>query len=159
MRIKPYKPHIVELDMTPMIDVVFQLIAFFMLVINFEQTQADERVRLPQDELARPPAAPREREVFVNIGFVRDSGTGRIMDPTPYVFSPEGTVAARDYGAELRMEARVAQAKKLDPKSMTVVIRADAEVPTGIVQEIIKRAQGYGFEKFSLKAKSKRLDE
>jgi biopolymer transport protein ExbD len=159
MRIKLYKPDIVEIDMTPMIDVVFQLIAFFMLVINFEQTQADERVRLPQDELARPPVVPHEREVFVNIGFVRDRQTGRIIDPTPYVFSPEGTVAARDYGAELRLEARVAQAKKIDPKTMTIVIRADAEVPTGIVQEIIKRAQDYGFEKFVLKAKSKALEE
>jgi biopolymer transport protein ExbD len=52
------------------------------------------------------------------------------------------------------MEARVAQAKKIDPKTITVVIRADAEVPTGDVQQLIKLSQEAGFEKFSLKAKS-----
>ena len=44
-----------EIDMTPMIDCVFQLITFFMLVINFESTQADERVKLPESEIAKPP--------------------------------------------------------------------------------------------------------
>ena len=44
-----------EVDMTPMIDVVFQLLAFFMVITNFEQTQADERVKLPRDQLAKPP--------------------------------------------------------------------------------------------------------
>ena len=159
MRIKSKKPHVVDLDMTPMIDVVFQLIAFFMIVTNFEQTQADERVQLPEDELARPPVAPRERELYVHIGFLRDSETGRIIDPTPYVFSSEGPKSAQAFGEELRMEARVAKTKNIDPKTMTVVIRADAQTPTGIVQDIIKRAQDYGFEKFSLKAKSKALDD
>ena len=49
MRIKSSKPSLVDPDMTPMIDIVFQLIAFFMIVTNFEQTQADERVKLPED--------------------------------------------------------------------------------------------------------------
>ena len=46
-----------NVDMTPMIDIVFQLIAFFMVITNFEQTQADERVKLPRDALAKPPEA------------------------------------------------------------------------------------------------------
>ena len=54
MRIIAPKIEVPVMDMTPMIDVVFQLITFFMLVINFEQTEADERVKLPRDALARP---------------------------------------------------------------------------------------------------------
>lgn len=144
--------------MTPMIDIVFQLIAFFMIVTNFEQTQADERVKLPADELARPPVVPREQELYVNIGFERDAD-GNIVDPTPYVFSKEGAMTPQAYSAELRMEARVAEAKNIDPKTITVVIRADAETPAGIVQQIIKLAQEHGFEKFALKAKAKALDD
>lgn len=56
MRIKRAASSVVEADMTPMIDMTFQLIAFFMIVTNFEQTQADERVKLPADQLARPAA-------------------------------------------------------------------------------------------------------
>ena len=36
-----------EPDLTPLLDVVFQLITFFMLVINFSNDNYDQRVRLP----------------------------------------------------------------------------------------------------------------
>jgi biopolymer transport protein ExbD len=42
-------------DMTPMIDMVFQLIAFFMVLINFSEVDYNERIALPQSELAQPP--------------------------------------------------------------------------------------------------------
>ncbi len=158
MRINSSKPAMVDPDMTPMIDIVFQLIAFFMIVTNFEQTQADERVKLPEDELAQPPTAPREQELYINVGFERDKD-GNIIDPTPYVFSDDRAVTAQAFGAQLQMEARVAETKQIDPKSITIVIRADAETPTGIVQELIKLAQDNGFEKFALKAKAKALDQ
>ena len=38
---------------------------------------------------------------------------------------------------------------------VTVVLRADAEVSTGKIQELIKTCQEAGFEKFALKAKQK----
>ena len=44
MKIKSKKPAVADVDMTPMIDIVFQLIAFFMVITNFEQIQADELV-------------------------------------------------------------------------------------------------------------------
>ena len=40
------------MDMTPMIDVTFQLIAFFMFVLNFSEVDQDQRVNLPSSELA-----------------------------------------------------------------------------------------------------------
>jgi len=153
MKIKRHAPNVVDPDMTPMIDIVFQLIAFFMIVTNFEQTQADERVKLPADELARPPLAPREQELVLNMGFIRNDGIPTHKEPL--IFRGGGSnYKVQDFGPQLAMEARVAEAKKVDPKSITVVIRADAEVPTGDVQQLIKLAQESGFEKFSLKAKS-----
>ena len=43
MRVKRHKPTIHEGDLTPMIDMTFQLIAFFMVLINFTDTEQDER--------------------------------------------------------------------------------------------------------------------
>lgn len=57
------------------------------------------------------------------------------------------------------MEARVARTKRIDPSTITVIIRADADTPAGLVQELIKLAQDHGFEKFSLKARAKPLDD
>src|SRR6516225_1334285 len=43
-----------EPNLTPLLDVVFQLITFFMLVINFSNENYDARVRLPVAGSARP---------------------------------------------------------------------------------------------------------
>ena len=43
-----------EPNLTPLLDIVFQLITFFMLVINFSNENYDQRVRLPVAGSARP---------------------------------------------------------------------------------------------------------
>src|SRR5947209_19481968 len=43
-----------EPNLTPLLDVVFQLITFFMLLINFSSDNYDQRVRLPVAGTARP---------------------------------------------------------------------------------------------------------
>ena len=54
MKFKPADVAPPDLDMTPMIDIVFQLITFFMVINKFDQAEADERVTLPKDQLAVP---------------------------------------------------------------------------------------------------------
>ena len=44
-----------EGDMTPMIDMTLQLIAFFMILINFSEGDQNQLIRLPASELAKPP--------------------------------------------------------------------------------------------------------
>src|ERR671922_168975 len=56
-----------EVDWTPMIDVTFQLIAFFMFVINFSDAEQDERINLPLSELAKPPESPAETPLTVQL--------------------------------------------------------------------------------------------
>lgn len=154
MRFKQQVSTVIEPDMTPMIDVVFQLIAFFMLVTNFEQTQADERVKLPSDQLARPPEVARDKVLVINIGFVRNK-QGEKTDPNPYIFEGDDMIAVLDFGKRLREERRVADALygQGGHKEMIMEIRADSETPTGIIQELIKLCQESGFEKFSLRVK------
>jgi len=151
MQFKKKKDNVSEVDMTPMIDIVFQLIAFFMVITNFEQTQADERVKLPKDQLAKPPEVKRETELVINIGYLRNL-QGEKTDPQPYVFYGGDTIRIANFGDKMKQEYRIAPG---DPKEMTIVIRADAETPTGLVQEIIKQSQEAGFEKFALKATQK----
>ena len=43
MKIKSLQQTVMEFDMTPMIDMTFQLIAFFMVLINFDASDQDER--------------------------------------------------------------------------------------------------------------------
>ena len=52
-------------NMIPMIDIIFQLVMFFMIAITFENSKADERVKLPRDMLAKPPEALRQTQALL----------------------------------------------------------------------------------------------
>ena len=152
MKFERGEANVAEADMTPMIDIVFQLIAFFMIVTNFEQTQADERVVLPADALARPPESARQDELVVNLGFLRDK-QGNKTDEQAYIFVPgEDPVPLANYRAVLQQEVRMAKYSDIDPATMTISIRADSTAPAGLVQRLIKMARDEGFAIFALKA-------
>ena len=145
-----------EPDMTPMIDIVFQLLTFFMIAINFENTKADERVKLPRDMLAKPPEVKPEHELVLNFGYERDKKGVRTPNQAPTVFYNEKHVEVAQLTPDLEQEKRVMEAmhgKDVVAKA-TVLIRADSEVPTGLVQQLIKKCQDNGFTKFSLRATS-----
>lgn len=130
-----------EGDMTPMIDMTFQLIAFFMILINFSEGDQNQLIRLPASELAKPPdTAPAY--------------------PITLQMTSKGTVF---YGVEeytldgivpiLQVEKQLVERRGGDYRDTTVIIRADRYAKTGRVQELIRMCQSVGFEKFTLRAK------
>ncbi len=146
-----------DVDMTPMIDIVFQLIAFFMVITNFEQQQADERVSLPKDQLAKPPTVKRENSLTLNLGFQKNK-EGEIIDPTPYIFFAGGEMlTVGNCDPKLREEAQFYQTIGVKREEVTVEIRADAGVDSGLVQTLIQKCQekGIEFQRFALKATQK----
>lgn len=153
MKIKSTDSKPPEADMTPMIDIVFQLIAFFVVISNFEQQQADERVTLPRDQLAKPPEVKRENSVVLNLGFKKDLD-GKVTDPTPYLFFGGEAFTVEQSANRLRKEAQFYTTIGTDIADVTVEIRADAGVDSGLVQKLIQMCQekGIEFQRFALKA-------
>lgn len=156
MKFKPADVSAPDLDMTPMIDIVFQLITFFMVINKFDQDEADERVTLPKDQLAAPPAVQRKNSFLLNFGFVRQVD-GTIVNPTPVFFFGDDQLSLDQVRPRLRQEAQFYEAIGTDLADVTVEIRADAEVQSGMVQELIQMCQenGIGFQRFALKAVQK----
>ena len=141
MRIQRPKAGVDEGDMTPMIDIVFQLIAFFMVLVNFTDAEQDERVKLPSSELARPPDGLMEVPLTLQL---TKSGT--------VIFAGEEVpVEAMDH--YLLREAQIIEAQGNTVAEATVIVRAHEEAQTGKVQELIKKCQENRFEKFALRAK------
>ncbi len=153
MKIKSSKPDVPEIDMTPMIDIVFQLIAFFMVITNFEQTQADERVKLPRNSLAKPTEQAREHMLTLNIGYKRDKN-GAKTDDRPFVFYVAGAKLLEEMKKPLRTESQFYETTKVPLEEVTVLIRADSEVEIGLVQELIAMCQDpeVRFVRFALAA-------
>lgn len=131
-----------EGDMTPMIDMTFQLIAFFMVVVNFSEADQNERIKLPLSELAKPPEAAVETPITLQL---TDEGT---------VLFGANEVTIGQLPAELLREKQVLEATGTKTaRQATIIIRADRGAMTGEVQEVIQICQKTGFEKFALRAK------
>lgn len=94
-----------EMNLTPMIDVVFLLIIFFMVATKFAEIERDTAVNPPTAENAQPvTAAPRE--LIVNV-------------------LKDGRYTVNGYEYPLKdLEALIAQAVKENP-NQAVVVRGD----------------------------------
>ena len=144
MKIKPANTQVTECDMTPMIDMTFQLIAFLMVLVNFSAPDVSARVVLPESDLAKPP----ETLINENMILLQLDKLGAIVVGSETV-SPEGLKII------LNNEAYLLSTREKSPSDATIIVRAHKECPTGKVQEVIKICQEKKFDRFVLRAKEK----
>jgi biopolymer transport protein ExbD len=131
-----------EMDMTPMIDVTFQLIAFFMFVLNFTEADQDQRINLPLSELAKPPDAAYLEPLTI-----------QMTDDESILFAGDAMPLERLRSA-LQREAQFIRAHPTKKTTdVTVIIRADRAVKTGRVQEVIQMCQAAEFDTFALRGR------
>ena len=141
---KPRPQETADADMTPMIDMTFQLIAFFMVLINFTEADQNQAINLPSSELAKTPDFPPEGPVTLQV-----EKNGNVIF---------GIQTAKDFELkELEGMLKVEKNQRLlmgkDPKMSTIIIRGDKDAKTGRIQQVVGVAQNVGFEKFILRAK------
>lgn len=136
------KSGVLEGDMTPMIDMTFQLIAFFMVLINFAQTEQNEKIQLPDSTLAKPPEKPLEFPITLHV-----TEEGSVIIGGEEIADLAGL---RPY---LIKERDVLTLQNRPLSDATVVIRAHKRAATGRVQEVIQECQKNSFERFALRAK------
>lgn len=132
-----------EADLTPMIDMTFQLIAFFMVLINFSQSEQNDKVKLPSSELAKPVDTPIEHPIIVHL-----TSTGTIV-----IGGDEVTIET--LGSRMSPEIAMLKLDGKTPKDANVIIRGHETVPGGRVQDLVSKCQDLGFEQFALRVKEK----
>jgi biopolymer transport protein ExbD len=141
-----------EPDLPPLLDVVFQLITFFMLVINFTAENYDQRIHLPVAGSARPVEDTQrvsEDRIVLNVdrdGHLLVGGQAQPLNEA---------IALIKHRADLIKMNLKASGVKFDPAGglpTTVVFRADKDATFAIVINLINACQTHGFRKFALKA-------
>lgn len=141
-----------EPNLTPLLDVVFQLITFFMLVINFSQDNFDSRIKLPVAGSARPQddaARLNDERLVLNIdskGNLIFNGQVLSADEANGKIKLEAQIARQNIKT---LRGKVTQGEALPAR---VVIRADRDTPFSPIFAMIKTCQNNGYEKFDLKA-------
>lgn len=135
-----------EPNLTPLLDMVFQLITFFMLVINFKGASMDLSLKLPILGSARPPEKHGKLEpLLLNIdtqGHVNYYGQKVEIEP----FISKEARLLRD---QLKVQGTVVKDGELP---VPVIIRADRGAPFHLVNHILKSCQDQGYRQFSLNA-------
>jgi biopolymer transport protein ExbD len=130
-----------------MLDMVFQLVTFFMLVINFKAASMDLSLKLPVVGSARPVDTQGQEELLIlNIdseGRLNVYGVPKEIDSYIAGEAQASLLAARMLNPKL---------KPGDELPTTVVIRADRATPFFLLNKVIKSCQDEGFRRFSLKA-------
>ncbi len=131
-----------EGDLTPMIDVTFQLIAFFMLLINFSEVDRAEEIMLPSSIMARPPEVRPDYQIILNL-------------------NPDGSVKFEglliekiDFLSSI-LDREVASAKRegVNSSDIAVIIRSHEDTPSGLVQKLINECQAHDLVSFKFRVK------
>jgi biopolymer transport protein ExbD len=147
----------VEVNLIPMIDIVIQLITFFLMLVNFDESNIDERVRLPIADLAKPSEMEIDellvlnvdREGRVNVGIGGDVLLDISSDAFRQHMSKEARAAVKNMKLAKRPVKYVADRPQL---WTTIMIRADQELEYERIQRLMKVCQEQGFYKFALRA-------
>lgn len=139
-----------EPNLTPILDMVFQLITFFMLVINFKSASLDMTLKLPVVGSAKPVDTKGQEELLILN--VDEKGDLKVYGVPKNI---ESYIAGE-------AQASLLKAKRTNPNleagaelPTTVVIRADRATPFKLLNRVIKACQDNGFRRFSLKAMDK----
>jgi len=129
-RKKDSEPEPLEINMTPMIDVVFLLIVFFMIVVDL--TQQDLVIlQLPKAEFAVPDKKPEKNRLTVNITWDKATQKSEIR------------VKRNVYNLdELKSWMFPIARSKIEPKTkfskIPILIRCDKDAPFRKVQEVMQ---------------------
>lgn len=117
---------ITTLDLTPMIDVVFNLLIFFALSLNFVTSSGGINVNLPEASSAKP---IKTENITINI-----TKSGKLY-----------------YNKEVATKEEIKQnLKKVTDKSSLIIIRADNKVEHGKVVEAMDLVKMEGFTKLAI---------
>jgi biopolymer transport protein ExbD len=137
-----------EPNLTPILDMVFQLITFFMLVINFKAQAMDLELKLPVVGSARPVDTEGQEDLLI----LNIDALGRLKLYGRTIPDIKQTIAAEAQASLDIARKTNSNLKKGDELPSTVVIRADKRTPFAMLNNIISTCQQNGYRKFALKA-------
>ena len=131
MNFRPRQTQTVDINLTPLIDVVFLLLIFFMVTTTFDRA-SELKIDLPQAS-----QAPEEQQVE-KLELVIDAAGNYFLDGNELVNTKPATVRAA-------LEKRAA-----GQTDLPLIIRADANTPHQAVVTAMDSAQKVGLTRMSI---------
>ena len=140
-----------EPNLTPMLDMVFQLVTFFMLVINFKAASLDLDLKLPVVGSARPVDTKGNTDLLI----LNINKEGQLRVYGEVKKDIDSYIASEAHASSLLERRKNRNFEDGDELNSTVVVRADRATTFGLLNKVIAACQEHGFRNFSLKAMNK----
>lgn len=140
-----------EPNLIPLLDVVMQLLMFFMMCVHFVNEQFTQNIELPVAQSARPPEQADQSDVLVlnlNSQGYLEVGEGRPLE----TLQDMGRFLRREY--EHRLILAEGRSGEKEVKT-AVVIRADKNVEFETVFRLLEKCKEIGFRRLQLRAMTK----
>lgn len=137
-----------EPNLTPLLDLVLQLVMFFMLVANFVMEQTNAEIKLPQAAAGKALDKGEDAPIFLNINeqgkvlltAVQRSGDNETLD---------NEIQVQRY-MELQAQIEKKKTGKDKPES-TIILRIDKSTPFEKTYKIMKACRQAGYSKVQLR--------
>ena len=120
-----------SLSMTPLIDVVFLLLIFFLVATRFEEEERDMDINLPRASEAQPTISP-QKELFVNV-----------------TKEGEFVVDGRELSLDNLQECLL-NAYRTNPGQQRVIIRADRDSRTSNLVAVMNACNRANIRNYSV---------
>lgn len=138
-------------DLTAMLDMVFQLVTFFMLVINFKAASMDLDLKLPVVGSARPVDTKGAKELLV----LNVNAKGELKIFGMVKKDIDNYIAGEAVASRLAAKKKNSDFKDDDELPDKVVVRADRATKFKMLNRVIKACQDNGYRNFAMKAMDK----
>jgi biopolymer transport protein ExbD len=163
-----------EPNLTPLLDVVLQLLMFFMMCVNFVSEQVTEDIRLPQSQAVKPMDKADTDVLFINLkpfdlkdfqdrmpADVLTRVQEKFRDGDECILIP-GKEPMRRSDLNVWLKQQYADAKQIAESAgaskevnTAIVIRAHKEADYAQVFEILQMCKNVGYRRLKLRALTK----
>jgi biopolymer transport protein ExbD len=138
-----------EPNLTPLLDLVLQLLMFFVMTVNFVSTEVRDDVKLPVAQSARPMDKSLDKVLMLNMdakGQLFILGLDRPLTNQGEI----GYFLRKEFGdAQLLAKARGDKAGEV---KTAVIIRADQDVKYEKVYQLLRACKEAGYKSMQLRA-------
>jgi biopolymer transport protein ExbD len=139
-----YQPQLMEVNLTPMIDVTFLLIIFFMLVSQFTQSEADPiHVPKPTDSQAREMKYPNK--LIITLVHDGEGGVRRYK---------VGSRLANDMETVRAIAEESRRMAEAEGQQLEVIVRADRDIRYEYVRPVLETIAKVGLENVNIAAEA-----
>lgn len=138
---------IAEPNLVPLLDLVLQLVMFFMMVANFVMEENDQSIKLPLSQMAKPIDDTGPDVLHLGID---EAGTVLVVGRKPMTRDDEVVTFLRDTADANRR--RMASRHETGDLKTLVIIRASRDCTYQKIYMVMRRCQEAGLRHLQLRA-------